>query len=69
MLRVGAGLLAAVGIFLLVAYTTLLVAIVVAVVLFVIAAVLVAVYMLAAKKPEVEHHGNWTLDKVRGKND
>lgn len=65
MLRIGAGALAALGVILLVAYTM----IIAAVVLFVIAAALTGVYMLAAKKPEIERHGDWTLDKVREKKD
>lgn len=65
MLRIGAGLLAAVGVLLIVLYTM----VILAVVLFVVAAALIAVYMLAAKKPEVERHGDWTLDRVKEKRD
>jgi heme/copper-type cytochrome/quinol oxidase subunit 2 len=65
MLRIGAGVLAALAAILLVVYTM----VIVAVVLFVIAALVIAVYMLAAKKPEVERHGDWTLDRVKGDDD
>ncbi len=65
MLRVGAGLLTALGVVLLMVYTMIIVAIA----LFVIAAAIIAVYMLTTKKPEVEDHGDWTLDKVKGKED
>ncbi len=65
MLRVGAGLLAALGVVLLVVYTMVIVAIA----LFVISAAIIAVYMLTTKKPEVEDRGDWTLDRVKGKED
>ena len=65
LLRIGAALFAALAVFFLFFVAML----VVAVVFFVIAAVLLAVYFLVTKKPEVEHDGSWTLEKIKEKQD
>ena len=65
LLRIGAALFATLAVFFLFFVAML----VVAVVFFIIAAALLAIYFLVTKKPEVEHDGSWTLDKVQEKKD
>ena len=65
LLRVGVALFAALAVFSL----FVLAMMVVAVVFFIIATVLLAVYFLATRKPEIEHDGSWTLDKINEKKD
>ncbi|MFO8133602.1 MAG: hypothetical protein R6U10_06720 [Thermoplasmatota archaeon] len=65
LLRIAAAFLAAMAIF----FMVFLAMFIFAAVFFVVAAVLLAVYMLAVKKPEVEWHGDWTLDRIREKKD